>query len=432
MSRPLAESVSLAEATTSTDTTGGVLEVEFITPGWGSSGYYSRDVVEAAAPLFAVGTHMYFDHPTENEDRERPARSVRDLCAVITESAFDAESGGIRGRVRPLAPYRDLLLDEAFATSVGLSIRGSATDITVGEAEGRQGPIIEGLADIASVDFVTRAGRGGRVLAVLESAPAEEVTARAIAHGVEEATADERRTQLSDTVRATYGSENAYAWVQDFDDTRVWFQVSPDDAPAAYWEQTYTVADDDLSVTLTGERAAVRPVTRYLPLTPDGGVAEGTDDPVTRPGTQQEDTMPQIEESELARLREADGRVPTLESERDTAAGRATAAEAERDALARRDRARDVLAESEHMFAPLEIRGLLADLPVAEGGVLDEEAFTTRLATEAARRAEESGAGRVSGFGSRRGVADDDGDPVSESDLDTAVAGAFGHPVKGA
>jgi hypothetical protein len=54
-----------------------------------------------------------------------------------------------------------------------VSILGDATDIYEGEAEGRRGRIIEGLAKVHSVDFVTRAGRGGQVLQVLESAHVE-------------------------------------------------------------------------------------------------------------------------------------------------------------------------------------------------------------------------------------------------------------------
>ncbi|WP_460871862.1 hypothetical protein, partial [Nocardioides pakistanensis] len=168
MSKKLLEQVNLTEAATSSDTSSGVLEVEFITPGWGSSGYYSRQVLEAAAPLFTPGLQMFMDHPSASENTDRPERSVRDIGAILLEAGHvDKSTGGIRGKVKVVAPYRELLTDEDFVTNIGVSIRGSATDITVGEAEGRTGPIIEGLADIQSVDFVTRAGRGGKVLGVL-------------------------------------------------------------------------------------------------------------------------------------------------------------------------------------------------------------------------------------------------------------------------
>lgn len=422
MPKPLREQITLAEAATSSDTSTGVLEVEFITPGWGSSGYYSREVVEAAAPLFTVGTHMYFDHPTDSEAHDRPERSVRDLAAVVVEAGtVSEETGGVRGKVKPLAPYRELLTDEAFATNVGLSIRGSATDIVEGEAEGRRGPIIEGLADIASVDFVTRAGRGGRVLQVLESAQAAE---RAIARGVAEATADERREQLSDTVRSTHGSSDRWVWVRDFDDTTVWFEISADDEASKTWQQEYTVADDDQSVTLTGDRTEVRAVTRYVPAT-------RPDDTTTTEETQ-EVTMGtiQVEEAEHRRLTEAAGRVETLESERDTAVQERDEARGELAGIRRTARARELLseraAEANVAFTPLEERGLMANVPTSEDGTLDEAAFT-RSVDEAATTVRESrGEGQVRGFGGTTVTTSSSDADVSESDIDTAVAGAFG------
>ena len=64
----------------------------------------------------------------------------------------------------------DLFRDEDFVKAIGVSMRAYA-DTTVGEAEGRKGTIITALLEAASVDFVTKAGRGGRVLSVLESRP---------------------------------------------------------------------------------------------------------------------------------------------------------------------------------------------------------------------------------------------------------------------
>src|SRR3546814_15388711 len=120
--------------------------------------------------------------------------------------------------------------------NVGLASGGSATDITGGEAEGRTGPIIEGLADIASVDFVTRAGRGGRVLSVLESAR-PEVVERAVARGISEATADERRTQLSDAVRPAYAAHDRHAWVQAFAAATAWCPASAENGRSRTWRK---------------------------------------------------------------------------------------------------------------------------------------------------------------------------------------------------
>ena len=402
MPKQLSEDLRLDEATTST--TGGSLVVEFITPGWGSSGYYSRQVVEAAAPLFAAGTHMYFDHPTASEEHERPVRSVRDLAAVITEAAVDPATGAIRGTVKPIAAYADLLTDETFAKNVGLSIRGSATDITVGEAEGRTGPIVEGLADIQSVDFVTRAGRGGRVLQVLESE-------RFIA----EATADDRARQLSDTVAKAYAGPDSYAWVTDTDAERqvVWYQVTAGDAGPRTYEQAYTVGDNDADITLTGDPVEVSRLTTYVPVntSPAGRPTPTTESEETSMG------HIQVDEAEHRRVTEAAGRVPTLESERDTAAAERDEARAELARRDRADRATALIAEAATAggvtFTRLETRGLLTGLPVAEDGHLDEAAYKATLDEAVAEAAKTTTvAGAVRGFGESTTVTESSSRPT--------------------
>jgi hypothetical protein len=164
----LRETATLSErAVTSAKATGKML-VQFISPGWGSSGYYSPDVLHEAAAnrVIPAGTHMYADHPTAEDRNSRPERSIRDLMAVTTSDAQIAPNGALVGEVRVMAPYADLIAD--LKDHIGVSILGDATDIYEGEAEGRRGRIIAGLNKVHSVDFVTRAGRGGQILSVLE------------------------------------------------------------------------------------------------------------------------------------------------------------------------------------------------------------------------------------------------------------------------
>lgn len=416
MPKPLRETTPLGEAGTLKS---GRMKVCAISAGLGSSGYYSPEVLQEAATngLIAKGTPLYLDHPSESDRHDRPERSVRDIAAVFTEAAsYDATEQALVGEIQVFAPYRELLTE--MAPFIGLSISGSATDITEGEVDGNRVPVIEGLAKIDSVDWVTRAGRGGKVVELLESV---RVNKRAIAHGVAEATADERRRQLSDAVRSMYGGEDRYAWVQDFDDTTVWFEASAENERSRTWEQAYDVAADDMSVTLAGTRAEVRQVTRYVPVgsTPPPIV------PVTRPGSTtteslKEDTMPhiQIEEAEHTRLVDEAGRVPTLETERDTAVAERDRAIAERDAERRSNRAMNLVREHAHSFSPLEARGLVADLPLTEAGEFDEAAFTTALDKHAAAVETARGAGTVTGFG----ASTENGGQVTESTKPTASA----------
>lgn len=171
MTVALAESRSFAEAATPADGPGRLL-VKLITPGWGSSGYYSAAAIEQAATdrIWPRGTHMYLDHPTPTEDYERPARTVKDLAAVLMEDArWDPNigpNGALVAETRVFSRWRHSLAE--MADAIGVSIRGEA-DVELGEAEGRAGKIITRFTRGKSVDFVTKAGRGG-AFEVLESA----------------------------------------------------------------------------------------------------------------------------------------------------------------------------------------------------------------------------------------------------------------------
>jgi len=149
----------------------GRWSVTAISAGVGSSGYYSPEVLEEAsrAQLIKEGTPLFFDHPSETDRKARPERSVRDIAAVFTSPAsYDPRSQALVGEVQVFGPYRELVNE--MAPHIGLSISGSATDITEGEIDGKMVPVVEGLARIDSVDLVTRAGRGGQFVSLLESA----------------------------------------------------------------------------------------------------------------------------------------------------------------------------------------------------------------------------------------------------------------------
>lgn len=165
----LAESMTFVEAATPAQGPGRLL-IHLITPGWGSSGFYPQDVLEAAGRdrVFPAGTHMYIDHPAESEQYDRPERTIKDLAAVLVEDAhWDAAAGGLVAEARVFSHWRAPLAE--MADVIGVSIRGTA-DSEIGEAEGRRGRIMKRLDEGISVDFVTHAGRGGKVAQVIESA----------------------------------------------------------------------------------------------------------------------------------------------------------------------------------------------------------------------------------------------------------------------
>jgi len=434
------ESRTLGEATNALQTNGR-MKVLLISVGWGSSGYYSAEALKQAATdrIFPAGTHMYLDHPTASENWERPERSVKDLAAVLeTDATWDESQQGLVAEARVFAAWRQAIAD--LAESIGVSIRASA-EVEPGTAEGRNGILITALHEGISADFVTHAGRGGKILQVIESARA---TGRAISRGVAEATANDRRSELDALVKAAWSGEQQWAWIRDFDDETVWYEVETPDS-AGLFQQGYTTTDDAADA-LTGDPVPVRVQVQYVPVTagdPDGGTqttVTSADEADNEPSqavrseestatTSEEDTMAkiQIEESELSTLRADAGRATTLESElAEARRERAAAEEALRRSVEEADAAKvdAIIAEAEEPFDALQVAGLKAQAPVDESGRVKLDEFKQLVEAEAAKIAAARGAGAVRGVGHT--AAPNPTGTVSESDVNDAVARAFG------
>lgn len=398
----------------------GRFQVTLITPGWGSSGYYSPQVLEAAATaqVFPAGTQMFINHQTAEERMERPAGDLLLLAGRLEEDAV-WDGSGLTAPATIFSDWRPFLTERAGA--IGVSIRAAA-DIEVGEADGRRGHIVTDIVYGESVDFVTSAGRGG-TFQVLEQALPSRVLRRVTARGVTEATANDLREQLQAVLRDAYGqAEDTWIYVRDFDP-----------AAGTVWYQLETPTDDELlqhdftvdagAVTLSGAPVEVRVETRYVPVNPAG-----------QPTSTEESHMPQIEESRLAQLEEAAGRVQAAEAERDEAR-RALAEANARNAA--RPIVTAVLAESTLVDAVDQaelVEQLVTAAPLTDAGALDETALRTRAV--AARTAAEARVARYlqsAGDGVPRGLGDTgtagSGD-VSESQLQAENARAFGRPVK--
>jgi len=167
------------EAQAGSAPTGARTLITLITPGWGSSGYYSAEVLKKAAAdkVFPKGTQMHIDH-----NMEGGPGSVSTLAAALSEDArwepdwIDPDTG-VKGRLaaenRVFSHKREMLAE--MADVIGTSIAAGA-EVSLGEAEGRQGKIIEALVPgvLNRVDYVTVAGRGGRISEVLEAHKVQE------------------------------------------------------------------------------------------------------------------------------------------------------------------------------------------------------------------------------------------------------------------
>ena len=158
------EFVALVERAVRDD---GTVKLRLIQPGWGSSGFYSKKVLQRDVPkIFPQGTMMFWDHPTEAEESQRPEGSLKDLAGVLV-SAPKWDRDGMYADAKVFGQYREAL--EELAPHIGVSIRALGRS-KQGSAEGRKGPIIEEIAVGRSVDFVTTPGAGGRVAELFEAA----------------------------------------------------------------------------------------------------------------------------------------------------------------------------------------------------------------------------------------------------------------------
>jgi len=140
---------------------GDTFRARLISPGWGSSGYYSPDVLKAAAGLYRAGLKMFANHPTATERRELPDRDVSKIAGyLVTDGVYESHPHpGIYASVRILPKYQELVRHGK--NVIGLShIADGVTRI--GEAEGKRGTIIEQINQVHSVDIVTTPGRGGK------------------------------------------------------------------------------------------------------------------------------------------------------------------------------------------------------------------------------------------------------------------------------
>lgn len=145
--------------------------VRIIAEGKGSSGTYSREVLERdGAQAFPIGTKVNVNHPTEAERFDRPEGDVRAIAgALISEPTWqDSPSPGLYADVQIGEKWAGFI--EEFHKIVGLSIHAQA--IVSPEVNESGSYDIMGLVPwpTNSVDIVTVPGAEGRFIEAFESA----------------------------------------------------------------------------------------------------------------------------------------------------------------------------------------------------------------------------------------------------------------------
>lgn len=139
------------------------IPVKLIGPGWGSSAYYSKEMLKRDGPnVYTKGLHMNWNHPTETEEAERPEGDLNNLAAVLTENAHWEDNGvkgpGLYAKAKVFSDYATQVAEKG--EDIGLSIN-AAIRTHEGTAEGKTGRIADQMVHAYSVDFVTKAGAKG-------------------------------------------------------------------------------------------------------------------------------------------------------------------------------------------------------------------------------------------------------------------------------
>jgi len=145
----------------------GVATVLMINEGQGTSAFYERDQLERDGAAFTG--NVYIDHPGRNEEADRPERSLRDLVGPIVGTPVFDENGregpGLYGQCRVATHWRPFV--EELGPAVSIRAGGTAV---VKVKEGKRVRVAEKFNPGAGFDFVTRAGRGGKLVPLLEAA----------------------------------------------------------------------------------------------------------------------------------------------------------------------------------------------------------------------------------------------------------------------
>ena len=147
---------------------------KLIQPGRGSSGYYPEEVLKRDGPqIFKAGTHMYINHATDAEEAQRPEGDWTKLASVLSADAYYDATGkagaGLYAPIKVFSDYAPQIKEKAAHSGVSIRAVGERDDKKLAP-DGKPG-IITKLSAAYSVDHVTHAGAGGKLLT--ESAKGE-------------------------------------------------------------------------------------------------------------------------------------------------------------------------------------------------------------------------------------------------------------------
>jgi len=140
----------------------------------GSTGYYPAETLLRDGPkVFKKGTPMYLNHQTVAERENRPHGSIQEYAGELAEDAY-YDGDGLYAEIEVFEHQMPLI--KSLKDRIGISIR--ARGVVVDEnMNGVMVPVFKQLLMARSADFVVKAGAGGKLMSILESALEDSETA---------------------------------------------------------------------------------------------------------------------------------------------------------------------------------------------------------------------------------------------------------------
>lgn len=137
----------------------------------GSTAYYPAEILATQGPkIFKKGTPIFLDHQTPEERELKPFGSVQNFAGELAEDAY-YDGDGLYAEIEVFENHAPMI--KALSGKIGMSIRAQVRTVQE-ERQGRIVPVATEFLRARSVDFVVRAGAGGKLVQVLESAQDDE------------------------------------------------------------------------------------------------------------------------------------------------------------------------------------------------------------------------------------------------------------------
>ena len=137
----------------------------------GSMAYYPAEVLAEQGPkIFKKGTPIFLDHQTPEERELKPFGSVQNFAGELAEDAY-YDGDGLYAEIEVFENHAPMI--KALADKIGMSIRAVVKTVQE-EHQGKLVPTAKEIIRARSVDFVVKAGAGGKLVQVLEFAQIDE------------------------------------------------------------------------------------------------------------------------------------------------------------------------------------------------------------------------------------------------------------------